>query len=700
MSFKKSLRITQGAKMRKSRIKTWIRITALCVLFTFIFTITGPKPAFASKTGTDGAGWLMLGSQVFLASVALIGMRFMPPSTSGSSLFFRAIAEPLVQGALYGGLKRAGANDSTAFVSSAVLTSVGFSAAFGASPTALAGDAIQAGTVAGLQEIGRSHCDYQKKPWLEGFVNGGAVFFGSGVRGVYNNQVGAPKSEKTLGEQINKDNKNGNFKNNSTAQDYKTGLKYAYFKYPGVKPSKDPTAVTTIEKVEHRGGVLKSVKSLVKTGNLPQKHAHIMIVEQTYFSANGAKVNPFSAFIKGAMVPGVGYYVSQAAISGIYYLAAKNDKNFRNRRQAYDVMANGLGTGVGDFVDKALQFHKENEGGKWDKDDSKAVARAFAGGVVVGGASAGLEALRQNVVKNGGVVDPFSFDMATWGVANLAQSTVNAAWPTKDQKLLLKDDDITRWQIFKNAYSYNAGLLFEDWVTFGRGYGNVMTGLGRTPIYNVEVNTFASNMVKYGLDAAVYDYLGSKAHYQAIAIATNITQHAPMPKAEDITEQLRSGKPMEVIVTLSKQPEWDELLYDGDGHPLRNPLNYLNPKHLALIPLYLIDKRLQAKAEQRVPEAYKKKGYNAKSYGLLQELAYKGLKAQGHSDVYLLTPKGKRELANYQKQLSEDPAVKKMLAPENASKITEILNRACSKEGFTIHLPRYKAPVQPAQPAR
>lgn len=263
-------------------------------------------------------------------------------------------------------------------------------------------------------------------------------------------------------------------------------------------------------------------------------------VETQYLKPGGYA----SAFLQGVKALGPGFVVRQLTISSVYLLAQTLDKDFRSNRQIYNVVASGLGAGLGTLTDSMYYQRLFGSQGK------NSLGTAFAYGLLNGGLSAGLAWGGQELAKQGVGFNAFQWSTATWGVSALAMSAASAIVPTqpvvdaaREEKAKVRDkiyeamgrsikgvdtnDDgvpdaplnphIGRWDLFKTSF-YNANaMLFEDIFTFGRGYNNVMAGLGRDALYYAQISDFAYKMNEYGVWNAVQDYVGNKMHYHSVA---------------------------------------------------------------------------------------------------------------------------------------------------------------------------------------
>ena len=258
-----------------------------------------------------------------------------------------------------------------------------------------------------------------------------------------------------------------------------------------------------------------------------------LFVETTYLNSNSGYA---SAFWQGVKSMGPGYYVQQLAMTSVYFVAQQLDKDFKNNKPMYGAVGGALGGGIGGLADTAYYQRLVNN------KDKKTLGYACFSGFLNGAVSGGMEWGREGLEKQGVSFNSFQWNTTMFGISTLTNSAAAALLTDKPSLQTVQNNKkdkegsglemitdngepymppTSHWEVFKyDLYNTNASL-FEDMVTFGRNYNNVMAGLGKDSLYYAQVNDFAYDFGENGAGAAAMNYAGNKMHYHAASNFVN-----------------------------------------------------------------------------------------------------------------------------------------------------------------------------------
>ncbi|MDD5044357.1 MAG: hypothetical protein PHU91_00715 [Candidatus Omnitrophica bacterium] len=479
--------------MSRPRVGAWMRIAALLVLLTFIPSVTNVQIALAAKSNyKDNAITAGIGTLMFTAAsyTGLQGQGFS---------YWKALTQPFVQGGVYYGLRKAGANDDLAAIGSAGLTAFGYTAFSKQSLPLAIKDAK--GNITGFDILP----DTRPISLLGGGrADSSLNYLGLKVIGSQVLQATAVTGIQQLGKAYIAQHKDGDTSGNRD--------EFSDFVEPKIWAWTDMAAVGVGAAIggayNYSVGLPVQAKVNKETGKLE-------------YVAFKDKTNILTAVGQGIKTPGAGFYVQQATIGLMY--------NVLDREILKD-----------DFMGPTLVYGSAAISGmladaKWggDKLTLKSAATKLGGIVLAGAVSA--ELARANKDSK---INPFYFNSMAWtasalldGVARYTTDKINEA---RGQKPLNRGFFMTA----KDAYVERAHNLMEDIVTVGSGYelakaGPVAYG---TPVYYAQAGHIATDINDQGMGYALNNYASSKLHYHTTMNLVNLVTyiHLPPPKVKPV----------------------------------------------------------------------------------------------------------------------------------------------------------------------
>ncbi|MCM8779528.1 MAG: cysteine peptidase family C39 domain-containing protein, partial [Candidatus Omnitrophica bacterium] len=470
----------------------------------------------AKKRDTSQDRWVTFAGAFAFSMMGLVGMSRAPVNYS----FWQGVTEPIVQGMVYRGLKEAGVKDNTvAAIGAAALTSFAYSAfsktliptktmvqdaagnvkyqwKFGYARPISAGttgwkvigsSVIKSTTITAIQQIAKQNLkeEYKKHWGLEGLVDLVAIGIGYGIGGIYDSAMKLPAAISVYPD--NTKPEEGTFRASKDVAGYPVG-----------RPD--------------------------------------YVFEVKDFSVNkiNGRASALSAFWQGVKIPGVGFYVSEAATALTYEILGNNIKvlgkdftrnDFAKVKQVYGMAISGINSGFGMLAEKVFRTEASKQFGAGD------IVAAFTSGIVKGAVSVGLEKWSANLGY-----DPFYFTPLIWTASAFIDSGTKALFRNNG----------SAWDLFKSSYIFNAQNTVENILTMGRGYENMALGVGRDAGYFSQASSFAEDFAIQGVVQGIKSYITSKMHYEAINMLGNAATQiffAPLSITQ-FSNDLESGNPI------------------------------------------------------------------------------------------------------------------------------------------------------------